>query len=192
MFAQIKNYYKNLLPELAEHEWQAIEKNLTIKRLKKGELLVKEGTICNNVSFINYGLLRFYMLVDGKEVSTGFFIENQYISSYESFLTRQPSHENIEVLEDAEVLELSYNQMQTLYYQYPIYQIFGRKMAEYLFIFVSQRTNALLVLSPEQRYQKLISTNSALLQRVPQYMLASYIGVTPEHLSRIRRKLSSS
>lgn len=90
------------------------------------------------------------------------------------------------------MLDLSYDQLQKLYKTHPIFQIFGRLIAEYLFIFISQRTTSLLLLTPEQRYQKLISNNSALLQRIPQYMLASYVGVTPEHLSRIRRKMSTS
>jgi CRP-like cAMP-binding protein len=132
------------------------------------------------------------MLVEDKEICTGFLIENQYVASYESFLTRKPSTFNIEAIEDTELLDLSYDQLQKLYKTHPIFQIFGRLIAEYLFIFISQRTTSLLLLTPEQRYQKLISNNSALLQRVPQYMLASYVGVTPEHLSRIRRKMSTS
>lgn len=192
MYDLIKQYYYNLLPNITEAEWQALQDCLTIRHLKKGDVLVKEGSVCNAVSFINKGLLRFYMLVDGKEVCTGFFVENQYASAYESFLTRQPYTDIIDALEDTELLELNYNQMQYLYANHPVFQVFGRKMAEYLFIFISKRNNALQLLTPEQRYQRLIAQNSALLQRVPQYMLASYIGVTPEHLSRIRRKLSSS
>jgi CRP/FNR family transcriptional regulator, anaerobic regulatory protein len=67
--------------------------------------------------------------------------------------------------------------------------MFGRVIAEQLFIWVNERTNALLLLSPEQRYENMINNQSEVLQRVPQYMLASYIGVTPEHLSRIRKKM---
>lgn len=190
MFDKIKTYYNQLLPQLTNEEWQAIEDCLTIKHLKKGEHLVKQGEICNHVSFVNKGLIRFYMVVDGKEIPTGFFMQNQYGSAYESFLTRQPSNENIDILEDAELLQLDYTSMQMLYSKYPIFQVFGRKVAEQLFIVLSQRVDALQLLTPEQRYQKLIDNGSLLLQQIPQYMLAAYIGVTPEHLSRIRKKLT--
>lgn len=192
MYTQINNYFKNLLPEITDDEWQAYQDCLTVRYLKKGDFLLKVDAVCNYVSFINKGMVRFYMLVEDKEICTGFYIENQYVASYESFLTRKPTTFNIEAIEDTELLDLSYDQLQKLYKTHPIFQIFGRLIAEYLFIFISQRTTSLLLLTPEQRYQKLIYNNSALLQRVPQYMLASYIGVTPEHLSRIRRKISSS
>lgn len=190
MFTQIKSYYKQLLPQLTNEEWQAIEDCLTVKHLKKGDHLVKQGEVCNHVSFINKGLIRFYMLIDGKEIPTGFFMQNQYGSAYESFLTRQPSNENIDVLEDAELLQLDYSSMQMLYSKYTIFQVFGRKVAEQLFIVLSQRVAALQLQTPEQRYQKLVDNGSLLLQQIPQYMLAAYIGVTPEHLSRIRKKLT--
>ena len=190
MFTQIKSYYKQLLPQLTNDEWNTIENCLTLKHLKKGEHLVKQGEICNHVSFINKGLIRFYMVVDGKEIPTGFFMQNQYGSAYESFLTRQPSNENIDVLQDVELLQLDYESMQMLYKKNPIFQIFGRKVAEQLFIVMSQRIAALQLLTPEQRYQKLVDNGSLLLQQIPQYMLAAYIGVTPEHLSRIRKKLT--
>ena len=190
MFTQIKSYYKQLLPQLTNDEWNTIENCLTLKHLKKGEHLVKQGEICNHVSFINKGLIRFYMVVDGKEIPTGFFMQNQYGSAYESFLTRQPSNENIDVLQDVELLQLDYESMQMLYKKNPIFQTFGRKVAEQFFIVMSQRIAALQLLTPEQRYQKLVDNGSLLLQQIPQYMLAAYIGVTPEHLSRIRKKLT--
>jgi CRP-like cAMP-binding protein len=190
MYNQIKAYYKQLLPQLTNEEWQAIENCLTIKHLKKGEYLVKQGDVCNHVSFINKGLVRFYTLIDGKEIPSGFFMENQYTSAYVSFLTRQPSIDNVDVLEDAELLQIDYESMQMLYKNYPVFQMFGRKVAEQLFLVLSQRIDALQILTPEQRYLKLIEKSSLLLQQIPQYMLAAYIGVTPEHLSRIRKKLT--
>lgn len=190
MYQKIKAYYKQLLPQITNEEWQAIENCMTVKHLKKGEHLVKQGEICNHVSFINKGLLRFYMVIDGKEIPSGFFMENQYTSAYVSFLTRQPSIDNIDVLEDVELLQIDYANMQMLYKNYPIFQLFGRKVAEQLFIVLSQRVDALQILTPEQRYQKLVDKSSLLLQQIPQYMLAAYIGVTPEHLSRIRKKIT--
>ena len=191
MFQNIKAYYHNIIPHLSNEEWQAIEKLIVVKEFKKGDYIVTQGEVCNYVYFINKGFNRFYKVIDGKEISTGFIGANEYVSSYDSFLTRQPAFENLDVLEDTELMALSYNDMQTLYNDYPVFQIFGRKIAEYLFIWINQRNNALLLLTPEQRYESMIINDSELLQRVPQYMLASYIGVTPEHLSRIRKKMMS-
>lgn len=190
MFEQIKSYYRQLIPHLADTEWKALEDCLEIMNYKKGELVIAEGKVCNHVYFINSGWLRLFMTVDGKQISTGFIGSREYVSAYNSFLTRQPSLENIEVLENAELLLLSYSNMQQLYKQYPVFETFGRKIAEQLFIWGSQRNNALLLLTPEQRYQQMIANNPALSQQIPQYMLASYIGVTPEHLSRLRKKMS--
>lgn len=191
MFEQIRTYYTNLIPKLTNVEWNALENKLTIKHFKKGEAIVKQGEVCNYVYFINKGFCRLFKVVDGKEIATGFIEDNEYISVYDSFLTRQPAFESLEALEDTELICLSYTDMQVLYQQYPIFETFGRKIAEQLFIWTVQRSNALLMLSPEQRYINMIENNAILIQKVPQYMLASYIGVTPEHLSRIRKKMLS-
>jgi CRP-like cAMP-binding protein len=191
MFEQIKLYYENLLPQMKQEDWLAIQGKLTIQHLKKGEFLTRSGETCRNVSFINKGLLRMYYLADGKEICVGFASQNDYLALYDSFLTREPSSGNIDALEDCELINLSYDAMQELYQSHPVFERFGRKIAEMLFLSISSQTNRLLTLTPEERYRYLIANQSYILQRVPQYMIASYIGITPEHLSRIRKKLSA-
>lgn len=188
MFTQIKAYYKSLVPGLQEEGWNKLQERFTIQQLKKGELLVRNGEICRQVSFINKGLVRLFYLVDGKEISTGFVAENEYVSEYESFLTTQPSSGNIDALEDCELVNLSYNDMQAMYQLNPVFEIFGRKIAEILFIMISSQTTRLLTMTPEERYQSVIQNHPFIIQRVPQYMIASFIGITPEHLSRLRKK----
>jgi len=190
MFSQIKDYYKNLLPNLREDDWAALEGRLTIQKLKKGELLTRQGDISRTVSFINSGLLRMFYLVDGKEISTGFMCEGEYISQYDSFLLQQPSAGNIDALEDCELVNLSYSDMQELYQMHPVFQTFGRRIAEKLFIMVTSQTTKLLTLTPEERYQAVLKHQPFVIKRVPQYMIASFIGITPEHLSRLRRKMT--
>ncbi len=192
MFEQIKAYYKNLIPHLKEEEWLALEQRLTIQYLKKGEFLTRQGEISRTVSFINKGLVRIFYVADGKDVCTGFIPENEYISCYASFLTQTPTAENIDALEECEMINLSYDDIQFLYLNYPVFEIFGRKMAEMLFIHVSTQITRLLALSPEERYLSILKNEPFVIQRVPQYMIASFIGITPEHLSRIRKKMSSS
>ena len=190
MFEKIKKYYKSLAPALKEDDLQALDKKLTIQHLHKGDYLVREGEICRNVSFINSGLLRLFSIEDGKEICKGFVGENDYISEYTSFLTQQAALENLEALEDCEVVNLSYINMQSLYKSNPVFEQFGRKIAEKLFIVLSTHNNSLLALTPEERYMIILNTQPDIIQRVPQYMIASYVGVSPEHLSRIRKKLS--
>jgi CRP-like cAMP-binding protein len=191
MFAKIKSYYQSLIPQLQDQEWDCLQERLTVQYLKKGELLTRNGEICKQVSFINQGLLRMFYIVEGKEVSTGFAPENHYLAQYDSFLTRQPSLGNIDALEDCQLMNLSYDNVQELYKELPVFQIFGRKIAEMLFIMISSQTNALLTLTPEERYKKVLEEQPFIIQRVPQYMIASYIGITPEHLSRLRKKMTS-
>jgi CRP/FNR family transcriptional regulator, anaerobic regulatory protein len=190
-FDAVKAYYRKLVPAFSDAELTALEQCLLVRTIPKGDFLVKAGQVCKYVSFINKGLTRLYYTVDGKDISIGFVGEGDYTSEYESFLSRTPATQNIGTLTDVEVIDLGFDDMQRLYQQYPAFQEFGRKIAESLFIMLNQRNTALLALSPEERYLNMISRDYRLMQQVPQYMLASFIGVTPEHLSRIRKKISS-
>ncbi len=141
---------------------------------------------------MNFGLCRLYYLAEGKEVAAAFFRENEYLSEYTSFLLQTPALMSADMLEDSELIELSYDSVQMCYAKIPAFQKFGRLMAEGLFVSISERTHALLVKTPEQRYLEFIANSSELVQRVPQYMIASYLGVTPEALSRIRKRLAGT
>lgn len=191
MFEQIKSFYSNFIP-LSDEEWNLLKPNLRIKYLSKGEKLQVEGDVCNDVTFCNKGLLKSYHLKDGKEYVEAFFSQNEYMSDYCSFLLRQPSKLYIEALEDCELVLLDYDAVQLLYSRVDNFQKFGRLMAEFLFTQISLRNNSLLFETPEERYLKFSKNRPDLLQRAPQYMIASYLGVTPEALSRIRKRLFSS
>lgn len=191
MYDQVKAYYEKWVPGLRKEDWNALQEKFTIQQIKKGKLLSRQGEICRQVTFINKGLVRLYYLVDGKEISTGFIAENEYVAEYDSFLTRQPSTGNIDALEDCELIHLSYDNMQAMYQLCPVFETFGRKIAEMLFILVSSQITRLLTMTPEERYQSIIQYEPFIIQRVPQYMIASFIGITPEHLSRLRKKMTA-
>jgi CRP-like cAMP-binding protein len=190
MFDQVKAYYTKLVPGLREEDWNVMQEKFTIQKLKRGELLIRNGEICRQVNFINKGLLRMFYMIDGREICTGFINENGYISQYDSFLTKQPSTGNIDALEDCELINLSYDDMQAIYKTNPVFERFGRKIAEMLFIMISFQATRLLTMTPEERYQSVIEYQPFVIQRVPQYMIASFIGITPEHLSRLRKKMT--
>lgn len=191
-YSQIKAYYFNLLPTLSEEKWLEVEAVATVRVVKKGDYFLRPGQVCNHVSFINYGLVRGYYLLDGREYVTGFFggRECQYFSAYESFLTRKPTELYYEALEDTQVVDITYDDLQELYRKVPGADRLGRFVAENLYIILTEKNASYLLDSPEQRYLKLLEARPELFQQVPQYMIASYLGVTPEALSRIRSRLS--
>lgn len=191
MFTRIKEYYQRLV-SLTEEEWQILESNFKVYQLPKNSIVHQAGKVCDEVYFVNKGIIRSYSKIEDREYIEAFFVEGDYLSDYSSFLTQSPGMSIIEALEETELIALDYASVQRLYKEIPALQKFGRLMAEFLFLLISERSNSLLFESPEQRYQKLVNKKSIILQRVPQYMIASYIGITPEALSRIRKRLSTN
>ncbi len=189
MLNQVKKYYEEMVP-LTPEEWNLLEPNFRIKYLNKGDKLQSEGEICNDVTFCNKGLLKSYHYKEGKEYIEAFFSENQYLSDYSSFISQQPGRLYIEAIEECELVLLDYNTVQMLYERVNNFQRFGRLIAEYLFTQLCLRNSSLLFESPEERYLEFSKKRPDLIQRVPQYMIASYLGVTPEALSRIRKRLA--
>lgn len=187
---QVKDYFFNLVPELDDEKWKAFEEIVSFRQYKKGDVVIKPGMVCNFVSFVNYGLMRSYYLIDGKEFIISFVAENCYFSDYESFLLRIPSQMYADVLEDTEVVEINYNDLQDLYRKHPECERAGRFVAEGLFVLLSERNASLLLQTPEQRYLQFLDKWSHISSRVPQYMIAAYLGITPEALSRIRARMS--
>lgn len=178
-----------MVPSLTEEIWAGMETNAIFKTYKKGENYIVPGEQENYVTFINKGGFRFFTIVDEKELTCDFIFENDYISEYEGFLKRTPANIYIQALEDTEVIKFHYDDVQNCYEKYPQIQKFGRLIAEKFLLDVIERSNSLLFSTPEDRYNKLVLDKPELLQRVPQYMIASFIGVTPEALSRIRKRM---
>ncbi len=187
-FEQIKNYYFQMVPALTDEIWNDMQSKAILYSYKKGDYYIQPGEIEKYVTFINQGGFSCFNLADEKEMVCEFHFENQYFSEYESFLKQEPANTYIQALEDSEVIFFHYDDVQMFYEKYPIVQKFGRLIAESFLIETWNRTNGLLNLSPEDRYNQLLENRPQLLQRVPQYMIASYIGITPEALSRIRKR----
>lgn len=181
--------FASRLIDFSECEWHAHRDLLRRRFLKKGEFLVQEGEVCNYVSFINCGSFRVFMEVGPQEVNKHFFFEHEYASDYCSFLTRSPGRLNIKALEDAELMELSYDSVQLLYERFPVWQKYGRLIAESLYIQVANRTQELLLRTPEEMYTRLVENQSPIIARIPQHYIASYLGIQPESLSRIRKRI---
>jgi CRP-like cAMP-binding protein len=175
-----------------EEELTAFTNVFSIKKIKKKEVILSEGTICRYIWFINKGLVRDYFHRDGIEVTAGFFKEGEFITNYESFISQKPSKAYIDALEDGELLGISYDSLQYQYSCSKTWERAGRLIAEQLFLVSEQKKDGLLSNSPDLQYLSLVQEQPDIVQRVPQYYIASYLGVSPEHLSRIRKKIQGA
>ena len=187
-FTPLKHFIDRIV-EATEPEWKAHRDCLTRRFLKKGEFLIREGQVSNNVSFVNKGLFRVYKDLNGQEITKHFFFPLEYATEYVSFLTRQPSEIHVKAMEDSELIELHYDKVQILYDHFPVWQKYGRLMAENLFLVLAERTHRLLYHTPEENYLKLLQDRPDIIERMPQHYIASYLGIQPESLSRIRKRL---
>lgn len=180
--------------ELTDPEWEALEKHLVVKTITRKSLLIQQGQTATEISFLLSGSCRLFYEKDGEEKTTYFCFENNLVAAYLSCLTSQPSTVSIQALEDCELVCFEYDVLTALYQQFPAYQLFGRKLAEYLFAGLDVRLAELLILSPEERYLKFIGTPAKrkIIERIPQQYVASYLGITPVSLSRIRRRITPS
>ncbi len=131
-----------------------------------------------------------YYDVEGVEYVRQFHFERSFCSEYQSFLTEKPALMSLQALEDSELLLISHTDLHALFRLNKEFERIGRIVAEQSFIFVSQRFASMLLEDPETRYQNLVRERPKVVQRVPQYMIASYLGITPEALSRIRKRLA--
>ena len=185
---EVKDYLQPLLP-ITDREWGALRDRLTPEHYAKQEKVITEGQQCNAIYFIARGCFRFYTIREGNEEVTAFFFADSFMSNYRSFLTGAPSEHYIEALRDSVVYSLQKRDLTTLYDRYKTFERLGRYLAENTYLAITGRLDSLLNSSPEERYRALVSNQSRLLQEIPQYMIASYLGVKPETLSRIRARM---
>ncbi len=187
---QLKAFYYFLLPTLSEESWEICRKVVKVASYKKGAMIQRAGTVENNVYFVNSGLVRMFYDAHGKEKIVCFFNENNYMSDYQSFITRKPGSINIQALENTEAVVTSYSDLQMLYNVVPEANYLGRLMAEQLFIKMNEHQASDANDTIEKKYIQLVHEMPWLTQKVPQYMIASYLGITPEALSRVKARMN--
>ena len=157
--------------------------------IKKNDFFVKEDQICNDIAFINSGLFRIFYVKDGVEINSCFCMENSITSSFDSFVNRVPSRENIQALEDSELLTLSYFNLEKLYATSPQWQIISRLLTEKECLRLSSRASSLSFETAKEKYQNLLKYQPEIIKRVSIQHIASYLGVSRETLSRIRAQV---
>ncbi|MGO4820940.1 Crp/Fnr family transcriptional regulator [Flavobacterium sp. W21_SRS_FM7] len=161
------------------------------KKIRKKQTLLLEGDICTYNAFIEKGILRSYTIDEkGNEHSVQFAFEGWWITDLSSFLLGQTSTYTIEALEDSELLLLTSSAREELMDTLPKFERYQRLLLQNAYIALQTRINAALNDSAEEKYVKLSIAYPEVVARVPQHMIASYLGLTPETLSRVRKQLS--
>lgn len=164
----LKTYLQTIVP-LSEEDWQASAGSFTRELLRKGDYYLREQQYCNKISFIESGLFRLFYLHDGAEKIMMFFSEQQFFTDYFGYLSHTPSIRQIQAVEDSVIYTITREKLEALFAASKSWERIGRLLAERSYLLAVQRANRLL-------------------QRVPQYMIASYLNVQPETLSRIKRR----
>lgn len=177
------------IPETECDEFFATAK--TIEYLRPKDYFVKENETARKLAFVNKGALRmFYISPAGKEINTRFFLENDFAVAYQSFLLQQPGKYFIQALKDCELVTIPHSTLMNAHEHSDLWNKFGRIIAEKSFIAAERRNESLLFLNAEERYLELEQKNPRILEQVPLYHIASYIGIERESLSRLRKKIS--
>ncbi len=178
---------------LTDAEWQALEPHLREMTLGRKQFFAEEGKRATLVGFVLEGSLRQFYTRDGDEKTTYFYFENNLVADYISCLNKQPGLLTLETLEETRLLVFNYDVLERLCGEFPAWNTFARKIAEYIAIGLEMRLVEHLMYSPEERYNLLIKSNKTrILERIPQQYIASYLGMTPVSLSRIRNRLARS
>lgn len=181
---------QNLI-KLSPAEVNIVTTLFTEKSYKKGDYFLEEGRICKQVGYVAKGLMRYYINFDGEEKTYAFSQENQYVCNYESFLPQEPSSKIIQALEDSTVLTISHTDLQSLYANVREGERFGRLAIEAVFIQLLKDITSMYTETPEHRYERFLGNHPDLQQRISQYHIASFVGVKPQSLSRIRKRISN-
>ncbi len=177
--------------QITDQQFEVLSQNLKQDKIKKHTVLLKPGEICSHSFFVGKGLLRLYTIDDaGKEHIIQFAPENWLVSDRSSSYFNQPSDFFIDAIEDSEVVALDKNFMQKASETDPNFRQFFDRLLHNHIRHIQRRVSLLLGATAEQRYMDFIKLYPDLMLRVPQWMIASYLGITPESLSRVRKELA--
>ncbi len=176
----------------SEEEQTIIKGYLTTKKIRRKQYLLQEGDVCKTLAFVEKGALKEYTVDEkGAEHILQFALEGWIISDLYSFMTGEPATYNIEAIEDSEVVLITKSAQEEIFKKVPKYESYSRMQITGAYLAMQKRVNSLISLSLEERYLYFTSLYPTIVQRVPQHMIASYLGLTPETVSRIRKKLAA-
>lgn len=185
---QIKQVIKQLI-HISEDEINAFLSQTTTKTFKRQAIINPPNTVPNEIFFINKGLVRVLIINhEGTEHTIHFALENQFIADYSNFIQIQPSFYTLQAVEETEVVVLPRSAIEWGYKNLKEGQKMGRLIAEFYFIYQDHRIKNMYARTPKQRYESITDVFPNIHNRVPQHMIASYLGITPVHLSRLKKE----
>ncbi len=189
--------YRSILSNVSKHipldekETDYFISLLKTKALKKKEFLLKAGQLCTTVSYVHSGALRaFYQDRSGSEATIMFAISDWWITDMPCFINQQPAITSIEAIDESVVYQLTKEDLDTLYIEVPKFERFFRILMQNSYVREQLRTLQNLSLSAEERYNKFLEKYPAMVRQLTQKQIASYLGITPEFLSSVRKKMS--
>jgi CRP-like cAMP-binding protein len=191
-YSQLQEQLLSIAP-FSNQELDCILSSFKQKTFRKGEHWLKGGNVAKEIGFITNGLARIYYLFEGKDITTYLACDNGFISSLGSFINQTPSFEFIQFIEDSQIITLSFEQMQELYKKIPNWQKVGRVIAEKNYLCMADRVMKLQMIPAKEKYLNFLDTaQPKVIQKTPLIYIASYLGITPESLSRIRKNLAEA
>jgi CRP-like cAMP-binding protein len=188
--------YENLLKlfslftSLDKKEEELIRNSFKPLNLEKGAFFLRAGEKNRHVGFLHTGLVRYFVNNDGNEATFEFTKEGEFIADYKSFNNNCPSNQNIQAIENCEMLIISYSDVQNIFNTTKHGNLIGRKIIEHRFDVMVDQLLAIYMQDHVERYKSFMDNYSDLTQRIPQYLIASYVGVKPPSLSRIRSRFA--
>jgi CRP-like cAMP-binding protein len=182
----------NRYQPITDSDWALIAPCFHYQLWPRGSHILSLGDRCTHFHFMSKGAAHVYILQDGKQLTGQFFLENHFFTEMNSLITGEPSLFAIEAVEDCQLLSIQAAELEGLYERSANFLRFGKQMSDLTSIWLIQRYIQLLSLPAIDRYRHLLKERPGVLRRFPLYLIASYLGVSPEALSRIRRQMAKS
>lgn len=183
--------YFNRQISLEDKEITFLRAHIPLQMIPKGAFLLEEGQVSDAFFFLIKGCIRMFYLVDGTEKTTFFYTENEFVSSYESFTKALPSKHYFQALESSTVAMISKEVAFDLLRLSPKFEFLARAAMEFELSVYQKMIASFITLNASQRYEQLMQEQPGLIQRIPQHYIATYLGVSPETLSRIRKRITT-
>lgn len=178
----------NSISSLSENEEGSLLAIIKEKHLDKGEFLTKEGMLPNEFAFIQQGYLRKYYINNGNEITDSFYFDNEFCADLPSIIGKQKTHSYFEAMKPTDLIIIPYSQFQLLTEKHHVFDHIYKVLLEQTFLQFYNRTRSLIEQTPKERYDEIVKSNPKILLNATQYHIASYIGISYQHLSRLRGK----